>query len=101
VTLYVKPSEVHGRGCFTAQLLRPATIFRAPHYDTNEETWTSVTTENGIYELYSPFKFLNHSEDPNAELYQTESGGFELYILREIARDDEITISYGPDWEPP
>ena len=100
-SFYVMESEIHGRGCFTTQLLRPATIFRVPFYPVLEETWTSVITDFGVYELYSPFKFLNHSEEPNAELYQTDWGGFELYILREVARDEEITISYGPDWEPP
>jgi hypothetical protein len=99
-SFYVRDSQIHGRGCFTTQLLRPSTIFRCPHFQVSTETRTSVTTENGIYELYSPFKFMNHSPDPVAELYQTDDGGFELYILRRVRRDEEITIDYDPNCVP-
>lgn len=96
----VRPSKIHGRGCFANQLLRPATIFDAPSYEVKEETWTSVTFDGVVRELYSPFKYLNHSSDPNAELYwNPDREVLELYILRQIRRDEEVTISYGDDWE--
>jgi hypothetical protein len=34
-------------------------------------------------------RWLNHSEEPNAELH-----GFDLYARRPIAADEEITIDY-------
>ena len=100
-TLYVAPSEIHGRGCFTTDVLRPATRFRIPFYETKYETFTSVLTEGGLYELYSPFRFLNHSSDPNCEVYQLDDGSFELYTLREVAPHEELTIHYGEDWDDP
>ena len=95
-SFYVKESEI--RGCFTTQLLRPSTVFRVPFFAVMNETWTSVRCNHGVYEFYSPFKFLNHADEPNAEVYQIEGGGFELYILREVGRDEEITMDYGTDW---
>ena len=50
-----------------------------------------------VYEFYCPFKFLNHSSDPSAEVYLTDDG-WEVYFLREVGKDEEITIDYGPDW---
>ncbi len=35
-------------------------------------------------------RWLNHSDDPNAEL-----DGFDLYARRAIAVDEEITFDYG------
>lgn len=102
ITLYVGPSEIHGRGCFTTGVLRPATEFHVPSYRTDIATDYSVSwhEDGDWYELYSPFKFINHSEKPNAECYLADDDTWNLYILRQVAADEEITIHYGVGSEP-
>jgi len=96
----VRPSKIHGKGCFANQLIRVGTVCRVPAYEVDEETWTSVMDEESgkIYEFYCPFKYLNHSSDPSAEVYLTDTG-WEVYFLRDVGRDEEVTIYYGEDWD--
>ncbi len=96
----VKRSEIHGRGSFAKKTIRAGTSFNCPSYRTKKETWTSVNHDDEIYELHAPYKFLNHSDEANAELYLAADGCWTLYILQQVAKDDEITIDYGEDWEP-
>ena len=44
-----------------------------------------------------PFRYLNHSLNPNAELPNFSSPC--IYALRDIHEGEEITIRYGPDWD--
>lgn len=91
----VRPSKIHGRGCFANQYLRPGMTFRVPCYQVSEETDHTVycPDDDTIWELYSPFKFLNHSDDPNSWLgYENDS--LVLFTLCDIESDEEITIEY-------
>jgi hypothetical protein len=100
MTMVTKPSGIHGRGCFTDCYLRPGTEFDVPCYQTNKATDHSVTWEEDgdWWEFYHPYRFINHSENPNAELYLAEDGTWNLYILRKVRKDGEITIHYGKGW---
>ncbi len=50
-------------------------------------------------ELAAPFRFLNHSCEPNAEMIIWEYEGplieVWLHALRTISRDEELTVDYG------
>jgi hypothetical protein len=98
--MFKAKSSIHGRGCFTDCYLRPGTNFDVPSYQTNVATWTAVTWIDEVewWELYSPYCFINHSENANAELYLAEDGSWNLYILRAVKKNEEITIDYGDDW---
>lgn len=67
---------------------------------------------DGALEPYPPYRFLNHSCDPNCEFVEwtisdqastaegDESVVLELWVhaLRDIASGEELTIDYGWDW---
>lgn len=98
---YVADSPIHGRGLFArVRIERDEYIgaYEGPASDEdgmhvlwlwNEETekWEGI---DGVNEM----RFLNHSSDPNADWW-----GDELYALRTIEPDEEITFDYGWDEE--
>ncbi len=98
---YVADSEIHGKGLFArvdiaAETLigryqGPATQRDGMHvlwlWNEASERWEGINGKNEM-------RFLNHSPTPNADWW-----GDELYALRNIERDEEITFHYGEDWE--
>ena len=100
--LYAADSPIHGTGLFAGMTIA-------------EGTWIGTyegrpTDRNGTYVLWvqsggepewqgidgsNLLRFLNHSAMPNAEF-----DGAELYALKSICRDEEITIDYGEWFEP-
>lgn len=97
---YVADSPFHGRGLF-ARTDIPAGSWIG-HYDSVE------TSENGMHVLWlesdqpdewlgfdgiNELRFLNHENKPNAELSELD-----LYAIRDITRDEEITIYYGDEF---
>lgn len=101
MTMYKDESEIQGRGCFTDCYLRPGTDFNVPSRRTDVATDHSVTwDEDGDWwEFYCPYRFVNHSETPNAEFWLDEDDNWHLSILCEVCKDEEITIYYGEDWD--
>lgn len=98
---YVADSPIHGRGLFARQRIEtdeyigtyegPDTRRNGMHvlwlWNEDSEEWEGI---NGRNEM----RFLNHSSDPNADWW-----GDELYALRTIDPDEEITFDYGWDEE--
>jgi hypothetical protein len=96
-SIYIDRSPIHGRGLFAASDLAEGEmigIYEGP-----------VVTEDGMYVLWvedtpggdwtgydgcNELRFLNHSDQPNAEM-----DGLNCYALREIPAGSEITIDYG------
>jgi uncharacterized protein len=93
----VGPSPIHGQGCFARIGFEPGELI-GPFEGVE-------VAEDGPHVLwvYDPdrgrligrrgtslLRWLNHSEDPNAEF-----DGFELYARLAIAVGSEITIDYG------
>ena len=93
----VKDSPIHGRGVFARQDI-PAFSFIGRYegqmtdkdgmhvlwlYDEQRDDWVGVDGENEM-------RFLNHSEDPNAEW-----SDLDLYATRWISAGEEITFDYG------
>lgn len=98
---YVAESAIHGRGLFARRSIDideyigtydgPATQKDGMHvlWLWNEETgrWEGINGKNEM-------RFLNHSGNPNADWW-----GDELYAIRPIEADEEITFDYGWDEE--
>ena len=97
----VKDSPIHGRGVFARQDI-PAFSYIGRYegqmtdedgmhvlwlYDEDRDDWVGVDGENEM-------RFLNHSEDPNAEW-----SDLDLYATRWISAGEEITFDYGWDDE--
>lgn len=98
---YVASSSIHGKGLFARKKIRadtfigiyegPATQRDGMHvlwvWNEDSERWEGINGKNEM-------RFVNHSCEPNADWW-----GNELYALRDIPRDEEITFHYGEDWE--
>lgn len=92
--VYVAPSPIHGkglfartrleRGLFVGTYLGPAAKRNGSHvlWVDNGDGWVG---RRGLNRL----RYLNHSPRPNAEF-----DGFDLYVIRTIRPDEEITIDY-------
>jgi uncharacterized protein len=94
--LYAGPSSIHGQGCFARTGFAPGDRIGTfegsevqedgPHvlwiFDADSGDMVGRRGENLL-------RWLNHSDDPNAEF-----DGFELYARQPIAVDEEITIDY-------
>ena len=100
--IYAAESPIHGTGLFAG-----TTIVEGTFIGTYEGR---PTDQNGTYVLWvqsgsgsewqgidgsNRLRFVNHSDTPNAEF-----DGTELYALKVIRKDDEITIDYGEWFEP-
>lgn len=96
--VYVRPSSIHGQGLFAAVELRAGQLIgyyegrrveRDGRYvlwvEEDDDCWTG-------YEGINCMRFLNHSNNPNAEM-----NGLECYALTAIPAGQEITIDYGWD----
>lgn len=98
--VYVAPSPIHGLGLFAARALQPGQligVYDGPEVEQDGPHVLWVENEAGGewtgYDGRNEMRFMNHSGRPNAEM-----DGLHCYALREIPRDAEITIDYGPDW---
>ena len=90
----MRPSDIHGTGCFANQKQVKGCRWPIPAYRVPEETWHTLICEDGtIWDLYPPFNYLNHADKPNAELIR-HHGKFFLVILKGIPADTEVTINY-------
>ncbi len=103
IKTYVAESPIHGNGLFAAAPI--AKDAYVGFYEGDE------TMENGVYVLWvkqgvddngeddwlgfdgtGEMRFLNHSTQPNCEF-----DGQELYSVKNIDVDDELTFDYG-EW---
>lgn len=95
---YSKDSGIHGTGLFArvkfvpddymGEYDGPDAIENGSHVlwtEDENDAWIGRDGENLL-------RYLNHSKTPHAEFR-----GFELFALREISPDEEITIDYGED----
>jgi SET domain-containing protein len=97
--VHVAPSPIHGKGLFAACPLQsgqligiyegPAVSEDGPHVlwleDEPGGSWTG-------YDGCNEMRFMNHSNEPNAEM-----DGLNCYALTDIRPGEEITIDYGWD----
>lgn len=95
---YKKESSIHGEGLFArgkfvqgdymGEYDGPTVSENGSHVlwvENEDEEWIGRDGKNLL-------RYLNHSTTPHAEFI-----GFELYALRSISPDEEITIDYGEE----
>jgi len=58
----------------------------------------SASGENAVLLVLGYGMLYNHSDDPNVEYEQDDDGVVTFYAIRDIARGEELTITYGRDW---
>ena len=90
----MKYSSIHGKGVFAKGWITRGQIIDIVSFETNIITPRSVDDGDGnYYDFYSPFNFLNHSDDPNTILW-CHRGQFTLEVIRSITKDEEVTFDY-------
>ena len=98
--VYVAPSPIHGKGLYArARIAKGAHIgdYQGPEAKRNGSHVLWVYAEDGTAvgrRGMNALRYLNHSPEPLAEF-----DGFELYALRTIEPDEEITIDYNGGME--
>ena len=96
----VSESRIHGRGLFAARHIAKDRLigrYEGPLTESSGSHVLWVEDERGRWigiEGSNQLRFVNHSEEPNAEFF-----GDELWSLRAIRRGEEITHDYGDEWE--
>ncbi len=102
--LFIKPSAIHGYGVFAAEAIQPGDVI--------EECYSILTQGedvplNNFYfaaagksAVLTGFGFVyNHADIPNAKYSFDELRQLMVFTAkREIAKDEEIFISYGDGW---
>ena len=95
---YVKESSIHGKGLFARNKIKKGSYLGNYH--------GPKTKKNGMYVLWvnegednwvgcngkNLLRYINHNINPC-----TEFDGLELYALKNIKPDQEITIHYGDE----
>jgi len=97
--LTVKKSPIHGKGVFATRTVKKGTRIgtfegKRTKRDGTYVLWVQEGEDEYGIRGENELRFLNHSSRPNAEL-----DGVELVARRAIREGDEVTISYGPDWD--
>ena len=95
--VFVDTSPIHGQGLFAAADLEAGQqigIYEGPvvEEDGMHVLWIEDSPGGGWtgYDGTNELRFMNHSDQPNAEL-----DGLQCYALEKIPAGTEITIDYG------
>lgn len=109
--LYVADTKRTGKGLFTGQNIKSGSLILKfngkivkfdygglGYGDYDSERWVGIDKNTWIcLDKDDPVIFTNHSCNPNAFI----KNKFELYALRDIKKDEEITFDYGTTEEDP
>lgn len=102
IDVVIGASDIHGNGCFALQTIHSGHLIGAYEgrvsYDAKNPYTLWLYDERGAsYGILgeNALRYMNHSENPTAEC-----DGLHVYAMDTIRPGDEITISYGEDWEP-
>ncbi len=107
----VKDSPLHGKGIFSNQFIPADTlilVIKGEEIDgiecerrENEEDNVYIfwNGEDSYIDTYNSdkIKFINHDCKPNCYVDNDEEDNLCLYALRDINKDEELTIDYGYD----
>lgn len=96
--IYVSESRIHGKGLFASARIRPQVYigtYQGPRAQRNGKYVLWLEDEQGAQGRrgMNKLRYVNHSHRPNAEFRD-----FELFAVRMIRADEEITVHYGDDW---
>ena len=95
---YVDNSPIHGKGLFARTRLEKGKYlgtYDGPTARKNAMHVLWVEEEEGKWigrDGKNILRYLNHSNKPCAEF-----DGFDLYAMRDIKKDEEVTFDYGED----
>ncbi len=94
-TVYSGPSDIHGKGLFAKQKIDQGTYigtYKGPETQ-NDGTYVLWIYEEGVEPTgrdgRNLLRYLNHADEGNAEF-----DGYDLYALKTIDPDEEITFNY-------
>ncbi len=96
-TTYVAASAIHSKGLFASTLISAGAVIGWLNGKPSEDNGTYVLwiNESRGVEVLCDFKYINHSDDPNACYYDDLS----VVALRDIEPHEEITHNYySNDW---
>ena len=96
--LEVRDSGISGKGCFATKGIAAGTVigrFEGEHTTVDGPHVLWLDDDQGL-RVTNTLRYLNHADEPNAEF---DGDSLEVWTVRPIARDEEITIHYGPEWE--
>lgn len=110
--IHIGKSNINGKGLFAGEAVHKGELIqyiagkRVKKLPKTKEdaltipNWYGLSRQFWIDPGESPFRYLNHSCDPNAAISGTKS----LVAMRDIAEDEEITMDYSmtdadPLWE--
>jgi SET domain. len=92
----VRSSPIHERGVFALKMFKEGGKIGVIKFGREKEQGSHTLAVDGHhYDTQKPFRFLNHSCEPNAKI--NCKGGkkrVEVIALRDIVPQDEITINY-------
>lgn len=94
--VFVAHSTIHGQGLFAAHHLTTGQLIGCYEGPIVEDDgiyvlWIEEDSDQWVgYEGVNTMRFMNHSDDPNAEMH-----GLDCYALADIPAGQEITIDYG------
>ena len=98
VILFIKPSDIHGKGIFAGEMIPQGTELGISHMRDGGDNFTIPTFG----------RLHNHSETPNCASILEGSPEEKVYIrklvaIKDIEPDEEITVDYKlqPDLEQP
>jgi len=97
--VFVENSPIHGRGLFAACALAAGQligVYQGPVVEEDGAHVLWIESDEGDdwigYDGQNEMRFMNHADQPNAEM-----DGLNCYALETIDLGEEITIDYG--WE--
>lgn len=110
--IYIGDSHIDGKGIFAGEEIhkgdriqyikgeRIKNVVKSKEESEAIANWIGVSRKFWMNTDGTPFRFINHSCDPNAAIMGTKT----VVALRNINKDDEITIDYSmsdadPYWE--
>jgi hypothetical protein len=83
--LTIMPSKIEGLGLFAIKEIRIGTTLGMTHYELQDEPNGYLRTPLG--------GFINHSDNPNCELYHMGTKKF-LVATQDIEPLEELTVTY-------
>lgn len=93
--VYVKESNIHGKGLFAARDIKKGELIgQFKHRPAKKDgIYVLWIDEDKGYQVLDDFKYINHSNKPNAAYYDD----FTVMALKKIKKDTEITHFYGEE----
>lgn len=91
-----RQSAIHGLGVFACERIEAEDWQYVYGVNTPTNSLFCFDNENGTWwEPFPPFRYTNHSNNPNCEVTYDDDGIVYIEALRDIEIGEELTIDYG------